>query len=134
MAPAGWPFERRSAPPGGPPREAGFSLMEILVALFLLIIIVTAVTRTSSNAHKVQQSAYYLEQASAYAQGKMDQMAAASLRTVAPGADTVKTPLGPAFYRTWKTTDLGATKEVEITVSWNVGGKAHGIKLATMVQ
>jgi prepilin-type N-terminal cleavage/methylation domain-containing protein len=114
--------------------QRGFSLLEILVALFLLVIIVTAVTRTSSNAHKVQSSAYYVEQASAYAQGKMDQLSAASLRSVAPGADTVQTPLGPVFYRSWQTTDLGGSKEVEVTVNWLVSGKTHGVKLATVVQ
>jgi Tfp pilus assembly protein PilV len=114
--------------------QAGFSLLEILVALFLLIIIVTAVTRTSSNARNVQQGAYYVEQASAFAQGKMDQLAAASLRTVVTGADTVQTPLGSRFFRSWKMTDRGAAKEVEVTVNWSVSGKTRGVKLATMVQ
>lgn len=125
--------ERMGAHPGAR-REAGFSLLEILVALFLLIIIVTAVTRTSSNATKVQQGAYYVEQASAYAQGKMDQLSAASLRSVTPGSDTVQTPLGPAFYRSWQTVDLGTSKEVDVTVNWTVAGTPRNVKLSTVVQ
>lgn len=108
--------------------------MEILVGLFLLVIIITAVTRTLTNARRVQQGAYHVEQASAFAQGKMDQLAAASLRSVTPGEDTVGTPMGFSFVRTWTTVDRGASKEVEVSVSWLNGGRNHVIRLGTLVR
>jgi Tfp pilus assembly protein PilV len=128
------PLGTSSEPPPARGPQRGFSLVEIMVALFFLIIIVTAVSRTYSNAKKVQQGAYYIEQASSFAQAKMDQLSAASLRNVVDAADTVTTPLGPKFIRSWTTVDHGGTKEVQVTVNWTVAGKAHGVKLATMVQ
>lgn len=136
MDPAGTPSDRphagrRAAAPRG---QAGISIMEILVALFLLVLIVVGVSRTMTGAKRVQVGSYAMEQASSFAQGKMNQLSAASLATVAPGSDTVKTPLGMKFSRTWTVVDLGGTRNVEVTVAWNAGGKAHAVKLGTLVR
>jgi Tfp pilus assembly protein PilV len=109
-------------------------MMEILMALFILVIVIMAVSRTQTNARRVQQGAYHVEQASAYAQGKMDDLAAASLRSVAPGRDTVRTPMGLAFVRSWTAVDRGASKEVEVTVTWPNGGRIHAVRIGSLVR
>lgn len=108
--------------------------MEILVALFILVLVITAATRTLTNARRVQQDAYHVEQASAFAQDKMDQLSAVALRAVLPGHDTVRTPMGLAFTRAWTAVDRGAAKEVEVMVSWPNAGRVHVIRLGTLVR
>lgn len=108
--------------------------MEILLALFFLVLIVTGVSRTMTNASRVQQGSYHMEQASSYAHAKMSQLSAASLATVSAGADTVRTPLGLRFFRSWAVTALSGARRVEVTVAWRTGGKAHSVKLGTLVR
>ncbi len=115
-------------------RQAGFTVVEVLVALFLMVMIVLAATRATRTTNHVQQSSYYMEQAASYAQAKMAMLQAASLRTVQPGRDTILTPNRIAFSRSWSIVDKGVAKQVEVDVSWSVAGRADTVTMTTLVR
>lgn len=111
----------------------GFTIMEILVAIFIIVIALTgviAVTCTVINGNAFSKE---LTTATALAQDTIEDLKNQPYAALADGdPETVNT----SYTRSWKVrTDLPGTgmKTVEVNVAWRRYGQRHDITLSTII-
>ena len=112
------------------PETAGYSLIEILVALTVFSIASVALTSGVLTTIRTNNTSEHLTQATILAQDKLEALLAAG-PTLTAGNDTPRT----GFSRTWTistdTPQIGVS-QVDISVSWTDYG-SHTITVTTVV-
>jgi prepilin-type N-terminal cleavage/methylation domain-containing protein len=117
--------------------KRGFSLLEVLVAMVILAIVMPGLVAMFMGSKRSQVGSYASEQASQFAEGKIDSLRAMG-RTLLKPAGSWSTPettyiSGKASTWRWKfdtTAGVAARSGVlTLEVIWKQGGASHSIQL-----
>ena len=107
----------------------GFTLVEVLAAMALLAIVLPVVMRGTQIALRASSIARHEAEAASLGQAKLNEMIAEGTSKDGSGDFGADWP----DYR-WEcqsiSNDLGVT-EMDMTVTWNEGGQARSLKIAT---
>jgi len=119
------------------PTRRGFSLLDVLIAMVILAIVLPGLVAMFMGSKSAQVGSYASEQASQFAEGKMDSLRAMG-RTLLTPVGTWSTPETtfisgkPSTWR-WKfdTTAgvAGRSGVVSLEVDWSQGRTQHSIQL-----
>jgi type IV pilus assembly protein PilV len=110
---------------------AGFTLLEVLVAVVLLSIGLSGVAAFTGSLMNYNQQANNVMNATTLAQDKLEELKNTSYWNVAGSSDT-----DSIFTRTWNVnSDSPAVnmKTIAVMVSWNWESKTHNVVLKTIV-
>jgi len=113
----------------------GFSLVEVLVALFILSIALLALAGLMVTTTRNNSFGSNMTEAATFAQDKVEELKVSSWGSVVSGADARTGSTGISYARTWTVTDNanGTQRWVNITVSWNdLAG--HSINFLSVIQ
>lgn len=115
----------------------GFNLLEVLIAMIILAIVLPGLVAMFMGSKSAQVGSYASEQASQFAEGKIDSLRAMG-RTLLKPAGTWSTPETtsisgkPSTWR-WKfdttTGVVGQAGMLSVEVLWNQGKTGHSIQL-----
>jgi prepilin-type N-terminal cleavage/methylation domain-containing protein len=102
-------------------RAKGFSLIEVLIALFILSIALLALAGLMVATTRNNSFGSNMTEAATFAQDKVEELKVSSWGTVASGVDARIGSTGINYARTWTVTDNpnGTQRWVNITVNWN---------------
>lgn len=128
-------------------RDAGFTLVETLVALFIVTIILLAIAELMTYGLYVHQSGEDLTETAALAAEKLEELRNRDYLTLAPGGSLAVNSAGffddldidtdgtPDYSRRWEITDLGDRKRIEVRViaAQDLTGGPKETTLATLV-
>lgn len=115
----------------------GFNLLEVLIAMIILAIVLPGLVAMFMGSKSAQVGSYASEQASQFAEGKIDSLRAMG-RTLLKPAGTWSTPettsiSGKASTWRWKfdttTGVVGQAGMLSVEVLWNQGKTGHSIQL-----
>jgi prepilin-type N-terminal cleavage/methylation domain-containing protein len=118
-------------------RARGFSLLEVLIAMIILAIVLPGLVAMFMGSKSSQVGSYASEQASQFAEGKLDSLRAMG-RTLLKPVGTWSTPestsiSGKSSTWRWKfdtTADVaGRAGMVSVEVLWTQGKTGHSIQL-----
>jgi len=115
-------------------KTAGFSLLEILVALVILSISVLAFAGMTVTSTRTGGYGGRMTEAVTFAQDKIEELKVSSWDHVVSGADQGTGPTGINYTRTWKVVekDTRNLKTVSVKVEWN-DRVDHSISLFTVI-
>jgi type IV pilus assembly protein PilV len=124
-------------------RSKGFSLIEVVIALFILAICLLALAGLMVTTSRNSSFGGHMTEASTIAQDKLEQLRAAPWASVLAGADTVTTGIpgapgtGISYARSWTVAanPNGDQRWVSITLTWTDPTKNsnHSIRLLSVV-
>ena len=114
---------------GGASREeAGFSLLEILIGITVLLIGVAGLLSMQTSALRNSAYSRHSTEAAMLAQDKMEQLRTEDLLGAAVGPEVIDEqgiPDADGLYtRDWNIVDTGPFIDIEVTVTWREGGSA----------
>jgi prepilin-type N-terminal cleavage/methylation domain-containing protein len=115
--------ERLSQKPDAP--EGGFTIIEILIALLVLLIGMAGVLSLQLTSVEATSFSRHATEASVLAEDKMEQLRTVPLAVLTDGTDQVDArgviDAEGLYTRTW-TIDGASPRRVEVTVSWSERG------------
>lgn len=116
-------------------RSNGFSLIEVIIALFILAVALLALAGLMVSTTKNNSFGGHITEAATFAQDKVEELKVSSWGTVVSGADTRKGSTEINYSRTWTVTDNtdGTQRWVDITVIWNDPTR-HSISFLSVIQ
>ena len=98
-------------------REKGFTLLEILVALFLLSVVLLATSNMVYSVIKAASQSKEKSMAVVFAQDKMEFLKNTGFSSISVGSDSPSYG-GITYSRVWSVTTSGNVKIISLTVSW----------------
>ncbi len=116
-------------PQDTPAKSLGFSLIEVLVSLFLFSVLALSISASVMNALRADTTSENLTQATILAQDKLEELSAGF--DARSGSDIPR----PGFTRTWTmaaSAPPGGTARAEVHVSWTES-QPHTISVATII-
>lgn len=115
-------------------RSAGFTLLEILIALIIFSIGILALTSLTVTATRSGSYGGRMTEAVTFAQDKLEELKADSWNNIVSGADQETGPTGIYYTRNWKVLEKEARnlKTVSITIKWN-DPVDHSISFFTVI-
>ncbi len=108
----------------------GFTLVELLIALFILTVVLLAISSMVYSIMRSTSSSRETSVATNLMQDKMETLKNMNLATLAPGTDTV-TAGSLTYNRQWSITTAGNVRTITITITWNSQG-AHSLAMTTL--
>jgi type IV pilus assembly protein PilV len=116
-------------------RSNGFSLIEVIIALFILAVALLALAGLMVSTTKNNSFGGHMTEASTFAQDKVEELKVSSWGNVVSGADTRAGSTGINYSRTWTVTDNtnGTQRWVNIRVNWN-DLTSHSINFLSVIQ
>lgn len=135
----------RSAVWRGPAGTGGFTLIEVMIALFILVVALLGLISTTVIVVKANSFSKTMTTATTLAKDRLEQLKNASYTALAGGTDyatansTVQTSPSASsmFTRTWTVTADGTPatgmKTIQVTVQWNWQNASHNVDLRTIV-
>jgi len=101
-------------------RSKGFSLIEVVIALFILAICLLALAGLMVTTTRNSSFGGHMTEAATVAQDKLEQLRAAPWVSVLAGADTQVGATGISYARSWTVTanPNGDQRWVTVTISW----------------
>ncbi len=123
----------------------GFTLIEVLIAIFLLVVAILGSISTTAIIIKSNSLSKTMTTATTLAKDKMEQLKNTGYDVLAGGTDyaskdsTLQTTstANSIFTRIWTVTSDGSPaagmKTVAVTVQWNWQGASHNVALTTIV-
>lgn len=118
-------------------RSKGFSLVEVVIALFILAICLLALAGLMATTTRNSSMGGHMTEAATFAQDKLEQLRVSPWAGVATGNDTVQSSTGITYTRTWTVTPNGDGNQrwVSITLTWTDPAKNtnHSIRLLSVV-
>ena len=101
-------------------RSKGFSLIEVVIALFILAICLLALAGLMVTTTRNNSFGGHMTEAATFAQDKLEQLRAAPWASIIAGADTAVGATGISYARSWAVTDnpSGDQRWVTITINW----------------
>jgi type IV pilus assembly protein PilV len=116
--------------------EEGFTLIEIMIALVVMSIGLTALAAVQISAIRGNAFSKRMTTAVSIADGKMEQIKNGSYASIISESATQVTQSNMNFTRQVTVTNnspLANTKTVNVTVSWSEGSKSHMVPITTIV-
>jgi type IV pilus assembly protein PilV len=116
--------------------EEGFTLIEIMIALVVMSIGLTALAAVQISAIRGNAFSKRMTTAVSIADGKMEQIKNGSYASIISESATQVTQSNMNFTRQVTVTNnspLANTKTVNVTVSWSEGSKSHTVPITTIV-
>jgi type IV pilus assembly protein PilV len=116
--------------------EEGFTLIEIMIALVVMSIGLTALAAVQISAIRGNAFSKRMTTAMSIADGKMEQIKNGSYASIISESATQVTQSNMNFTRQVTVTNnspLANTKTVNVTVSWSEGSKSHMVPITTIV-
>jgi type IV pilus assembly protein PilV len=116
--------------------EEGFTLIEIMIALVVMSIGLTALAAVQISAIRGNAFSKRMTTAMSIADGKMEQIKNGSYASIISESATQVTQSNMNFTRQVTVTNnspLANTKTVNVTVSWSEGSKSHTVPITTIV-
>ena len=110
----------------------GFTLVEIMIAVFILVVALLGLISVTVMVIKGNSFSKTMTTATTLAKDKMEQLKNTGYDSLAGGTDTVES----IFTRTWTiTSDSPATgmKTIEVKVEWDWQGATRNVTLRTIV-
>jgi prepilin-type N-terminal cleavage/methylation domain-containing protein len=118
-------------------RSNGFSLIEVMIALFILAIALLALAGLMVSTIKNNSFGSHMTEATTFAQDKLEQLRAAPWASIAAGADTKTGATGIIYARNWTVANNpnGDQAWVTITMNWTdpTAKTNHSINLRAAV-
>ena len=116
-------------------RSNGFSLIEVIIALFILAVALLALAGLMVSTTKNTSFGGHMTEASTFAQDKVEELKVSSWGNVVSGADTRTGSTGINYSRTWAVRDnINSTQRwVTVTVNWN-DLTSHSISFLSVIQ
>ena len=114
-------------------RRNGFTLVEILVAVFVLVVGILGVISVSTTVINGNAFGKRITTATTLAQDKIEELKGTDYTSITSGGPETQQPI---YTRTWTvTTDLPAAgmKTIEVAVAFPWKGTAHNVTLKTLV-
>jgi prepilin-type N-terminal cleavage/methylation domain-containing protein len=127
-----------------PKATQGFTLIEIMIALFILLTVLVAMISTTVMIVRANAFSKTLTTATTLAKDRMERLKNTHYNSLAGGTDyaaadgTVQAGATGAIYtRTWTVTADGTPaadmRTLAVTVTWNWNNTAHNVNLQTIV-
>jgi type IV pilus assembly protein PilV len=115
--------------------EEGFTLIEIMIALVVMSIGLTALAAVQISAIRGNAFSKRMTTAMSIADGKMEQIKNGSYASIISESATQVTQSNMNFTRQVTITNgpLANTRTVNVTVSWSEGSKSHMVPITTIV-
>jgi len=113
-------------------KSQGFTLIEIMIAIFLLVVAMLGVISVTVMVIKGNAFSKTMTTATTLAADKMEELKNTAYASVVSGNDTQET----LYTRTWAVTDNSPAtgmKTVVVTVAWNWQGTGHNVVLRSIV-
>jgi type IV pilus assembly protein PilV len=129
----------------GSAASGGFTLIEVMIALFILVVALLGLISTTVVVVKANSFSKTMTTATTLAKDRLEQLKNASYTALAGGTDyatagsTVQTSPSASsmFTRTWTVTADGTPatgmKTIQVTVQWNWQNASHNVDLRTIV-
>jgi type IV pilus assembly protein PilV len=117
--------------------QKGFGLVEIIIAMLIFAIGITAAMRTLPDSNRATMRAQNMTQATNLAQEQIETLMAAPFNDAALTSGNhvdPRNPLERIFSRTWSVTDntpVSGMKRVIVSVSYTAKGNDNSITLTT---
>lgn len=121
-------------------RQRGFSLLELMIALTVLLIGITGILTMQIVALRATSYSRHATEAAILAEDKLEQLRTLTVTDVQANGDENVNALGTTtgdqtqdiFRRTWATTINGTVGEIRVTVFWlERGSEPHSIIMRT---
>ena len=115
-------------------KSAGFTLLEILIALVIFSVGILAFTSLSVTATRTGSYGGRMTEAVTFAQDKLEELKANPWEKIVSGADQKTGPTGINYTRNWKVLEKKTRnlKTVSITIDWKDRAD-HSISLFTVI-
>jgi len=110
--------------------QDGFTLIEILIAIFLLTVTLVGVATVMTTTMKGGDFSKTVTSATTLAKDKFEELKGAAYANLADGSDTKG-----IYSRTWTVTSATSPSDYKtllVTVSWEWQGKSHQVELKTI--
>ncbi len=117
----------------------GYTLIEVLVAVVILGIALPGLSYMVLGSRKAQVSSYRMEQAAAFGQLVIDSLSVLPSAQRSNTATAASDSIGQILYTaSWAYTGLhagtGSAQKVDVTVSWNHGGRMESVSIHGVVR
>jgi type IV pilus assembly protein PilV len=101
-------------------KEKGFSLLEVIIALFILAIALLALAGLMASTMRNTSFGGHMTEAATFAQDVLEKLRAAPWASIVSGNDTATGSTGISYARTWTVSDdpTGTQRWVVITLNW----------------
>ena len=107
--------------------ESGFTVVEVLVALFIMTVALLGVLAMFKGAMSASGYSRRATEAAVLAEDKLEQLRTVPITTVTDGSDTVD-----SFDRTWTLATVGTLTTITVAVTWTENDGNHGITFRTV--
>jgi type IV pilus assembly protein PilV len=116
-------------------RSNGFSLIEVIIALFILAVALLALAGLMVSTTKNTSFGGHMTEASTFAQDKVEELKVSPWGSVVSGADTRTGSTGINYSRIWTVRDNANSTQrwATITVNWN-DRTSHSISFLSVIQ
>jgi type IV pilus assembly protein PilV len=119
--------------------QGGFTIIELMIALTILLIGITGILSMQLTSMKATSYSRHATEASVLAEDLMEELRTLPITDVVNGSETVDAQgnfdAQGIFTRTWTVATAGTLVTVTVTVSWNEhGNEPHAIVLRTQRQ
>ncbi len=115
-----------------PSDSSGFTLIENIIAIFLIVVAIVGLISTSIIVVKANSLGKTMTTATTLAQDKMEALKNAGYSSMASGSDTVQ----GLFTRTWTVTANSPAvnmKTIVVSVAWSLQGSPHDVTIRCIV-
>lgn len=113
--------------------ENGYTLIEVLIAMVILVAMYPAISTLVSGSRKAQVSGFRMEQASSIAETTIDSLA--RLPSGAWSSGSAQTTIaGVAYTASWTRPSGGAPWMFPVTVRWTQGSLQHSVTLPAVLR
>lgn len=131
------PTRRDRLPPRRPNKQHGFTLIELMVALTVLLIGISGIVALNITATRATAYSRHATEAAVLAEDKMEQLRTVPIAGVIAGSEQIddkgKVNANGLYTRSWTITWSPPLANLEVRVSWlERGSEPHSIGLRTV--
>jgi type IV pilus assembly protein PilV len=117
--------------------ERGFTIIEVLIALVVMMIGVAGVLAMHATSSRASSYTRHATEAAVLAEDKLEILRTVAIATLENGDEIVDATGNPddegLFARSWTVSWTGTVGELVVTVAWNEGGtEPHAITYRTL--
>jgi len=111
----------------------GYTLIEVLIAMVILVAIFPALSTLVTGSRKAQVSGYRMEQASAYGRMVIDSLSILPSAMWTTGSST-QSIAGVVYTASWTKPSGSSPWTFPVTVTWQQAARTHQIQLQAVLQ